>query len=330
MTEADFVERRSTSWQRLETLLARIERRGLRALSGEEIVELGKLYRWVTSDLAYAKGHRFKPATAGYLNRLTARAHARVYASSQSGNKRLATFFTEAFPAETRRSWAYVLLCAALTIFSAGVAFNVVSARPSSAYALFPANLIPSRIEKSLHDSNFAFRPEQSAVISAEIITNNTRVAIIAFSGGMTLGLVTLSIILFNGTMLGVTGALFSNAGFGYDFWATIAPHGVLELSAIQIAGAAGLLLAAGVLHPGRLRRRDALRENGKRAGVLILGVAAMLTLAGIIEGFFSPLRFAPSVRIAVGALTAVGIIGYFSLAGLRVRRQPAIVNRAA
>lgn len=319
MTQAEFVERRSPSWQHLDRLLGHIERRGLHGLGGDQILEFGRLYRWVTSDLAFARGHHFEPAIVGYLNRLTARAHARVYASSiPSGNKRFVNFFMQEFPREIRRSWIYVCFCAALTIVSAAVAFNVVSARPSSAYALFPANLVPVRIQKSLHDSTFAFKPEQSAMISAEIITNNIRVAVVAFAGGMTLGLLTLAILLFNGIMLGVMAALFSNAGFGYDFWATVAPHGVIELAAIQLAGAAGLLLAAGVLHPGRLRRRDALRENGRRAGVLVLGVAAMLLLAGLIEGFFTPLRFAPPLRIAVGALGAVAFMAYVSLAGLR------------
>ncbi|MBC5829183.1 MAG: stage II sporulation protein M [Candidatus Eremiobacteraeota bacterium] len=325
MTQRDFAEQRSPSWQRLQTLLERIERRGLRALDGDEIVEFGKLYRWVTSDLAYVRGRHFDSEVAGYLNRLTARAHARVYAGSgHSGNERFWAFFSQVFPQEVRRSWAYVALCAALTIFSAGTAFNVVSARPSSAYALFPANLVPVRIEKSLHDSSFAFKPQESAMISAQIITNNIRVAIVAFAGGMTLGVLTIYIVLFNGTMLGVIGALFSNAGFGYDFWATVAPHGVLELTAIQVSGAAGLLLAAGVLNPGAMRRRDALRDNGRRAGVLILGVAAMLLLAGIIEGFFSPLRFAPPFRVAAGALSALALIGYFGFAGLRARASRA------
>ena len=67
-----------------------------------------------------------------------------------------------------------------------------------------------------------------------------------AFAGSITLGVLTLWIIAYNGLMLGGVGALFANAGFGYDFWATVAPHGVIELTAIQIAGAAGLLIAAG------------------------------------------------------------------------------------
>ncbi|MDQ6933077.1 MAG: stage II sporulation protein M [Candidatus Eremiobacteraeota bacterium] len=302
-------------------MLERIHARGVRALSGDEIVEFGKLYRRVSSDLAYATGHHFEQAIQHYLNRLTARAHAHVYsATSENGAQRLLSFFAEVFPREFRRSWKYVALCAALTVCSGLIAFSTVSMRPITAYALLPEPVIPARIQRSLHDSNFAFNPDQSAMMSAQIITNNIRVAIIAFAGGMTLGAVTLFVILFNGILIGVMGGLFTNAGFGYDFWATVAPHGVLELTAIQIAGSAGFLLAAGVLHPGRFRRRDALRENGRRAGVLILGVAAMLLVAGTIEGFFSPLKFDASVRIEVGVVTAAGLIAYFGFAGLHAK----------
>jgi uncharacterized membrane protein SpoIIM required for sporulation len=154
-------------------------------------------------------------------------------------------------------------------------------------------------------------------MMSSLIITNNIRVAYLTFAAGIvTLGIGTLYLIVFNALMLGALGGLFARAGFGADFWATIAPHGVIELTAIQIAGGAGLLIAAGVLLPGRLRRRDAIAQNGARAGVLIAGVTAMLCVAGIIEGFFSPLRFSADVRASVGIITAIGLVLYFVFCG--------------
>jgi len=152
--------------------------------------------------------------------------------------------------------------------------------------------------------------------MSSEIITNNIRVAAVAFAGGMTCGVLTLWIVLQNGLMLGGLGALFARANFGLDFWATIAPHGVIELSAIQVAGGAGLLLAAAIVAPGRVRRIDALVRNAQRAGTLGLGTAAMLVVAGTIEGFVSPQRLSPSLRLGIGALTAIALVLYFALAG--------------
>jgi uncharacterized membrane protein SpoIIM required for sporulation len=317
VTQATFVERRSAAWSQLDALLTRAGRRGLRRLQPEDVEHIGQLYRAVTSDLAYATGRGYDARLTGYLNRLVARAHAYVYSgAATTGWQRIARFYTQSFPREFRRSFAYIAICTAITVTAAVVAYVLVRAHPGDAYAILPDQLIPAQIRKSLHDSNFAFDPSTSPAVASAIITNNIRVAVLAFAGCVTLGLLTLWIILFNGLMLGGVGALFANAGFGADFWATVAPHGVIELTAIQIAGGAGLLISAGILAPGRMRRRDAIAAAARRAGVLIAGVASMLLVAGTIEGFFSPQRLSAPDRIAVGAFTAVVLTLYFAFVG--------------
>lgn len=321
MTQADFVERRRGAWETLDAIVTRAARRGVRALDANGIEQLGRLYRAITSDLAYAQGREFDRSLLEFLNRLTARAHAIVYgASAQSGGARIARFYRETFPQEFRRSFSYVAICIALTVACSVLAYAIVRAHPATAYSLLPKDVIPAHIRKSLHDSNFAFDRSTAPMMSSAIVANNVRVAIMAFAGSITLGTVTIYIIALNGLMLGGLGALFANAGFGYDFWATIAPHGVIELTAIAISGAAGLLIAAGILYPGRLRRRDAIVENAKRAGTLIVGVASMLVVAGTIEGFISPQRWPPELRIAIGAIAGLALLLYFGFAGRRAR----------
>lgn len=291
----------------------------MRALSPEEIFELGRLYRATTSDLAYAQGRGFDSALLEYLNRTVARAHAHVYAGvPESSIKRVADFYAVTFPREFRRSLPYIAICTAITVACAVVAYVLVRNNPANAYALLPKILLPDTIRKSLHDSNFAVDPSFAPAMSAMIVANNAKVAILAFAGSVTLGALTVYIIAFNGLMLGGLGALFTNAGFGGDYWATIAPHGIIELVAIQIAGAAGLLIAAGALYPGRSRRRYLIVANAKRAGTLIIGVASMLIVAGTIEGFVSPRRLPESVRVAIGLFAAVLLIFYFTSAGHR------------
>jgi uncharacterized membrane protein SpoIIM required for sporulation len=317
LTQAAFVARRSDAWQRLDALLRRIERRGIRTLSPGEIFELGSLYRAATSDLAYAQGRGYDAGLLGYLNRSVARAHAQVYAQTPQGSfARIAEFYTRSFPQEFRRSLPYFALCTAITVACAVVAYVLVRTHPADAYALLPKMLVSEKIRKSLHDSNFAVDPGFAPAMSAMIIANNVKVAIIAFAGCVTLGALTIYIIASNGLMLGGMGALFTNAGFGRDFWATVAPHGVVELTAIQIAGAAGLLIAGAAIYPGRRRRRDLIVENGRRAGTLIVGVASMLIVAGIIEAFVSPRRLPETTRIVIGLSSAVLLLSYFAFTG--------------
>jgi len=321
--------RRQPGWEALETLLAAADRGGLRALRPEQLQSLALLYRAVTSDLAAAQSRNYTSGVLDYLNRLTARAHAYVYVEgARPGWSRVAAFFAATFPREVRASWRAVGACAALTVVAALVAYWLVSERGQNAYALLPAEFIPA-IDKPLHDSNFGFDRAFSPAMASAIITNNIRVAMIAFAGGLTVGALTFWSILQNGLMVGALGALYAHKGFGLDFWATIAPHGVIELSAIQIAGGSGFLLAQAIVAPGRLRRIDALKINGRRAATLMLGVAGMLVVAGTIEGFVSPQRTSIAFRIAFGACTALALGAYLGWAG-RPRRGRKILPPAS
>ncbi len=329
MREKRFVATAKPRWDRLESLLVLLDRRGVGVLEPAQIDALALDYRAVTSDLARARGRGYDAAIVGYLNRLSARAHAYVYVgTSRSGWSAVRSFLAAEFPRELRRSWFPIGICALLTVVAAAVAYAAVNAEPANAYALLPANSIPA-ISKALHDSNFGFDRAFAPLVSSEIITNNIRVAAIAFAGGMTCGVLTLWIILENGLMVGGLGALFAQAGYGTDFWATIAPHGVIELSAIQVAGGAGLLLAGAIVAPGRVRRLDALVRNARRAATLVLGTAAMLVVAGTIEGFVSPQRLSAGVRLAIGGLTLVALVLYVMLAG-RSRESESVPSRSA
>ena len=313
---------RRARWDRLAALADRAAGKGVRSLSPDEIDELALAYRAATSDLAVARTRGEDPVILAHLNRLTARAHSVVYvATARTGWRRFADFVVRGFPREVRRSWAPIAFCTAVTVLSAFVAYGSVAADPANAHALLPMMQLPP-VTKALHDSNFGFDRAYSPAMASMIITNNVRVAAIAFAGGMTAGLLTGWIILTNGLMVGALGALYAHAGFGADFWATIAPHGVIELTAIQISGGAGLVLAGGYLRPGRARRVDALTIAARRAGTLVLGVALLLCVAGTIEGFISPQRLSIPVRGAIGALTAIALGAYLFGAGRR-RDEP-------
>jgi uncharacterized membrane protein SpoIIM required for sporulation len=139
----------------------------------------------------------------------------------------------------------------------------------------------------------------------------------------MTAGLLTVLLMIYNGVMLGVVIAavLLDGPATALNAFAFIAPHGVFELTAIFISGGAGLVLAYAIVNPGRYPRGIALRNAGKEALKLILGVAAMLVIAGLIEAFFSPLNIPEEIRLGVASLEAPLLFGYLFLAG---RRAPA------
>jgi len=155
-------------------------------------------------------------------------------------------------------------------------------------------------------------------VMSAYIMTNNIQVAFTAFVFGILGGIGTLLILLYNGAILGALSvymALAGNADGFIVFMSLILPHGVLELSAIFLSGACGLMIGKAILVPGVYRRRDALVFQAKKAVVLIPGIIVMLILAGLVEGFFTPLDISPYGKLAFALLTLVGWIIYLNTA---------------
>jgi uncharacterized membrane protein SpoIIM required for sporulation len=157
---------------------------------------------------------------------------------------------------------------------------------------------------------------EMRPVASSGIMTNNIMVSILAFSAGVLGGVFTLFILFTNGLMLGTIAAAVEQRDVARGFWAFVAPHGVIELPAIFIAGGAGLLLGYAVINPGDLPRGVALRQAGGEAIKLVMGVAAMLVVAGLIEGFFSPALLPEALKFSLAALLAVALAAYVTLAG--------------
>ena len=146
----------------------------------------------------------------------------------------------------------------------------------------------PEAVREAYVEEDFEayYSSEPAAQFASEVFVNNVQVAIYAFAAGILLCGVTAYILILNGSNLGVAAGLFAAAGESPKFWGLILPHGLLELSAVVIAGAAGLRLGWAIIDPGDRARRDALAEQGRRSVVIILGLIVVFAVAGVIEGF--------------------------------------------
>jgi uncharacterized membrane protein SpoIIM required for sporulation len=155
-------------------------------------------------------------------------------------------------------------------------------------------------------------------VVSSTIIANNIQVTFLAFGLGLTAGIGTTVLLVFNGIHLGSVAGWMTLHGKERALWGWIMPHGGTELLAICLAGAAGYLLAGAIVAPGQLRRSTALKRVGGDALIIEIGCMAMLVIAGVIEGFVSPSGIDYPSRI--GVLTASLLVWaiYFLGAGRR------------
>jgi uncharacterized membrane protein SpoIIM required for sporulation len=148
------------------------------------------------------------------------------------------------------------------------------------------------------------------------VFVNNVQVAIYAFAAGILLCGVTAYILILNGSNLGVAAGLFAAAGESPKFWGLILPHGLLELSAVVIAGAAGLRLGWAIIDPGDRTRRDALAEQGRRSVVIILGLVVVFLVAGLIEGFVTGSSMHTFFRVGLGVVVALAFWLYIVTQG--------------
>jgi uncharacterized membrane protein SpoIIM required for sporulation len=160
---------------------------------------------------------------------------------------------------------------------------------------------------------------------SSAIMTNNMSVAFTMFAGGITAGLFTVWMTLFNGLLMGVIGCLCWMHGMSVQLWSFVAPHGALELPAIFIAAAAGLRVAQGLLFPGMLSRRESLTLAGGEAVRLLLGVIPMLVIAGVIEAFVSPGPMPVWMKFVSGAALLLLLATYLLAPRRKASPEPGV-----
>lgn len=314
-----FIAERQGRWSELEAAIKTAKRGRLRTQSASDIERFGLLLRQTSSDLAIARrDHPDAPITE-YLNTLCARAHPLLYRSRPWRVGAVGPFFATALPRSFRAAWPYIVASLALMVIGFIAGWVAVYVRPDLRASLVPPSLFDEmargQIGTGVQDAPFA---------AAFIIQNNIRVALIAFAGGMLLGIPTVLVLLSNGWMLGTVAAAVHLGGYDYQFWSLIVPHGVLELSVIVISGGTGLMLGAAILRPGQLRRGEALARVAVRAVLLVLGVASLLIIAGTLETFVSPSALPDGAKLATGGLVGLLLYSWLLLAGRSPRRRRA------
>ncbi len=327
MEMPEFIEVREARWRHLETLLDKAESKGLRSLDLEEARALGRLYRAVSSDLLWVRARRGAADVSEYLNDLVGRAYALTYPGERPRLADAWAFVARGFPALMRREWR--MYVASLLMLLAGVGFGYLGmlVDPDAAPYLGPAehlDLDPLQRAQDEATGPGATVAEQ-AQFTTFLFTHNIQVAFLAFALGITAGVGTGLLLFSNGLMLGALAHVYTAKGMAGWFWAWILPHGIPEITAICIAGAAGLVIARGQVAPRGLPRGLALREEAVHAVRLLFGTLALFVLAGFIEGTISqihPPRLSVAFKVGFALVVGAGVYAYLGADWLREMRH--------
>ncbi|MFI5987861.1 stage II sporulation protein M [Streptomyces sp. NPDC051555] len=310
-----FVAAHRAEWDRLETLL----RRG-RRLTGAEVDELVALYQRTSTHLSLIQSSAPDPMLTGRLTQLVARARATVTGARRAGWRDVARFFTAGFPAAVYRSRRWWIPTAVLSTALAALIGWWIAVHPEVQATIgAPQDLREMTRPGGQYETYYSSHP--AASFAAQVWTNNAQAVAICLVFGAFLGLPVLWILFQNMLNLGIGIGLMASAGRLDVFLGLILPHGLLELTAVFVAAGTGLRLGWTVIDPGPRTRREALAEQGRSALGMAIGLAAVLFVAGTLEGFVTPSGLPTWARIGIGVVVEALFLLYVYVLGGRAAR---------
>jgi uncharacterized membrane protein SpoIIM required for sporulation len=307
-----FIARNGPAWSRLAQLTSQA-RHGLGRLSPVEIDELVVLYQRVSAHLSHARTAYRDPALNMRLTTLVTQASGVIYRGRSRPGSAVVDFFVWRFPAAVYQSGRFIAASAALLLVPAIVMGIWIGTSDAARDVAMP----DAAREAYIQDDFEAYYSSDSATnFATQVTVNNIQVALIAFAGGVLAALPTIVMIVYNGLNIGVAAGMFADAGELGRFFGLILPHGLLELTAVTIAGGAGLRVGWAVIAPGDRSRSEALGTEARRAVLIALGLVVAFMVAGFIEGFVTGRGVTTAVRIAIGVLAELAFVLWIVVQG--------------
>lgn len=309
MTEEAFINKHSRIWSDLEETHAILCNKGVKALVSRDVKNFLHLFRLCSHHLAYARTHYANSDVEEYLNSLVSKCHSHVYAVRKFSFRDVAVYFSSGFPGQLWNYRRFVLL--SFGFFAVGFLLSLILVLSNDGNASL---FLPAQYIEGIKGGGMGAEVWNYPLMSSFIMVNNVSVALRAFVFGITLGLGTVYVLFNNGAMLGaLTGLVYMHSN-PLKYWSLILPHGIIELAAIFVSGAAGLIIAKSILLPGEYSRKDSLISGSKKAVGLIAGIVLMLVAAGVIEGFFTPLDIPEVWKLLFALITFLGLAAYMSV----------------
>jgi uncharacterized membrane protein SpoIIM required for sporulation len=319
-----FRTEREADWRRLERLLDFVERGQGSRLNDDDVLSLPVLYRSALSSLSTARAISLDQNLIAYLESLCTRAYFYVYGARPSSAQRALRFVAQDWPTAVRALWLETIISAVLGLMGTAASYLLVRSSAQWFYAFIPAQLAegrdPTATTESLRDVLFhPAGPSGLTVFSSFLFTHNAEVALMAFALGFACCLPTVFLVFTNGLMLGALFALYVDHGLGIALGGWLFIHGVTELFAITLAGAAGFRIGWTLAFPGNATRLDALTNAGRVAATVMVGVIVMLAVAGLFEGYARQLIVLTWERYLIAAATGCFWLFYFYIARVRL-----------
>ena len=311
-----FVAQRQHEWRELDMMLGQDKQ--LYSHDGATISRIASLYRALCTDLVRCQSARYTPDLAGYLNGIAGRAHSALYGARPVRAFGVPKLILREFPASLRKNWRFFLLSTLLFVVPWIIGQAGAMTSPTFARHVLPAH----ELEMMAKMYSKGFDEGRAAGIDAGMagfyVQHNVGIAFRCFSTGILAGLGSMFFLVFNGLQIGTVTGWVWNAGYGGNILTFMCGHAPFELTAILIAGAAGLRMGYALVATKGRTRLGSLRGSAREIAALVIGAAVMLVIAAGIEGFWSPSGAPPQVKWVVSGVLTLGVASFLSFAGRR------------
>lgn len=312
MNQARFRSRNQEFWTGFAHQLHLLDRR-----KADRPAEFPEQYRRVCQHLALARHRGYTADLIERLNDLAVRGHHHLYRRPTALFSRMGLFIARDFPRAVRAEWRVVLLAALLFYGPFAGMIGAIQVWPDLVYSVVdPAQVAMMEEMYDPAAETFERESDSDLFMFGFYIRNNIGIAFRTFAGGVFAGLGSGFFLVFNGLVIGAVAGHLTHIGYSETFWQFVVTHGAFELTAIVLAGAAGLRLGLAFIAPGRFTRTEALRDAARRATPILYGFTLFLVIAAFIEAFWSSTPELGVVRVIVGVPLWVLVHAYFALAG--------------
>lgn len=321
MTREEFVRRNASTWTTFAELLGALE---TRAPAGPDAAaddpDFAPLYRTVCRHLALARRRLYGGDLEERLNDLARRGHRQLYGARPGTLRGILRFAAFEFPALVRAHAGAVAVSLAAFAVPLGLAWSLCASDPDRLYAVLSADGV-AEVQRMYDPDSAHFGRERPGSGDLQMfgfyVMNNVGVAFRVFAGGVLAGVGTLAFLVMNGGSIGAVAGHLQGIGYGATFFPFAAGHGAFELTAIVLAGAAGLGMGRAIVAPGRLGRVPALLAAAREGVRLLYGCAGMLVVAAFVEAYWSPkATVPPEAKFAVAAVLWTGVTAWLAFAG--------------
>ncbi len=324
MKQQTFEQLHENFWLEFELLLEslgenfKFNRNASNELNNDQFVNN---YRLICQHYSLAKSRAYSNNLVERLHSLALQGHQVLYKKNSIPVSKILSFIVYDFPVSVRREYK-LMIVSILLFFGVMIgAASLIIVKPDLAYSFVG--------ESQLNSIEGMYDPENRSNLGRErdsdsdiymfgfYIRNNTGIGLATFASGAVLGIGTIFILLFNGMYLGVISGHIINVGYSETFYPFVVGHGAFELTAIALAGCAGLKLGMALLSPGRYSRFDSIKLAAFNIMPIVIGMMAMFIIAAFIEAFWSSsTSISVSTKYITGAILWFFVIVYFIFSG--------------